>query len=69
MVDRVWYIWQLRDYTNRQQVIAGGTIWRSTNSTNQTLDDPVDLKILTNKVYKIKELMSTVEEPFCYAYE
>jgi tyrosinase len=69
MIDRVWSIWQLQDFENRQQVISGGTIWRDANSTIQTLDDLVDLKILTDKVYKIKELVSTVDGPFCYAYE
>ena len=69
MVDRVWYLWQLQDFANRQQIVAGGTIWRVPDSKNQTLDDPVDLGVVTNKVYKIRELVSTVEEPFCYAYE
>lgn len=37
----------------------------------QSLEDIVDLDVLNvdGKKYKIKELVSTVDGPFCYVYE
>lgn len=37
----------------------------------QSLEDPIDLEVLNvdGKKYKIKELVSTVDGPFCYTYE
>lgn len=69
MIDRTWYIWQSQDFANRQQVIAGGTTMMGFGSRLQSLEDPVDLGVVGPKVYKIKELVSTVEGPFCYIYE
>jgi tyrosinase len=70
MVDRVWYIWQSQDFANRQQVIAGGTQMMG-GGRAQSLEDNVDLEVLNvdGKVYKIKDLVSTVAGPFCYVYE
>lgn len=70
MIDRTWYIWQTQDFDKRQQVIAGGTSMMGAGRA-QTLEDVVDLEILNvdGKSYKIKELVSTVAGPFCYAYE
>jgi len=68
MIDRVWYIWQTQDFAKRQQVIAGGTSMFGGGKL-QSLEDNIDLGVLTSKVYKIKELVSTVDGPFCYAYE
>ncbi|KAF2875087.1 hypothetical protein BDV95DRAFT_307940 [Massariosphaeria phaeospora] len=69
MIDRVWSIWQTQDFANRQQVIAGGTSMMG--SGKATLEDAVDLEVLNvdGKKYKIKELVSTVDGPFCYVYE
>ncbi|KAH3904263.1 hypothetical protein HBI56_176760 [Parastagonospora nodorum] len=70
MIDRVWWIWQAQDYANRQQVIAGGTSMFG-GGRAQSLEDNVDLEVLNvnGKVYKIKELVSTVDGPLCYVYE
>lgn len=70
MIDRVWYIWQVQDFANRQQVIAGGTSMMGSGRP-QSLEDPLDLEVLNldGKIWKIKELVSTVDGPFCYVYE
>jgi tyrosinase len=71
MIDRTWYIWQSQDFANRQQVIAGGTSMIGFNTKPQSLEDKIDLEVLNvdGKSFKIKELVSTVEGPFCYVYE
>ncbi|KAK0730293.1 hypothetical protein B0H67DRAFT_503586 [Lasiosphaeris hirsuta] len=75
MIDRTWYIWQTQDFAARQQVIAGGTSMNGGfgfgggGSKMQSLEDPVDLGVVGNKVWKIKDLVSTVDGPFCYVYE
>ncbi|KAH6653851.1 hypothetical protein BKA67DRAFT_676399 [Truncatella angustata] len=68
MIDRTWAIWQLQDLPNRLQVIAGGTSMIGFNSRAQSLDDDIDLNILTQKVWKIRDLVSLVDGPFCYYY-
>ncbi|KAH7125506.1 hypothetical protein B0J11DRAFT_308009 [Dendryphion nanum] len=70
MIDRAWYIWQVQDFDKRQQVIAGGTSMMGGGKA-QSLEDTVDLEILNidGKKWKIKELVSTVDGPFCYTYE
>lgn len=70
MIDRVWYIWQTQDFSNRQQVIAGGTTMFG-GGRAQSLEDNIDLEVLNvdGKSYKIKDLVSTVAGPFCYVYE
>ncbi|KAK4185776.1 hypothetical protein QBC35DRAFT_555821 [Podospora australis] len=71
MIDRTWSIWQTQDLSNRLQVIAGGTSMMSFGfgGRMQSLEDPVDLGVAASKVYKIKDLVSTVDGPFCYVYE
>ncbi|OCL09552.1 Di-copper centre-containing protein [Glonium stellatum] len=68
MIDRVWYIWQIQNFSNRQLVISGGTTMMGSGPA-QTLDDLIDLNVVANKVYKIRDLVSTVDGPFCYVYE
>ncbi|KAF2477543.1 Di-copper centre-containing protein [Lindgomyces ingoldianus] len=70
MIDRTWYIWQSQDFAKRQQVIAGGTSMQGGGKA-QTLNDIVDMDVLNvdGKKYAIKELVSTVDGPFCYVYE
>ncbi|KAF2715515.1 Di-copper centre-containing protein [Pleomassaria siparia CBS 279.74] len=70
MIDRTWYIWQTQDFANRQQVIAGGTSMFGGGKA-QSLEDAVDLDVVNvdGKTWKIKELVSTVDGPFCYVYE
>ncbi|KAF2270213.1 Di-copper centre-containing protein [Lojkania enalia] len=70
MIDRVWYIWQSQDFANREQVIAGGTSMMMGGGKG-TLEDVVNMDVVNvdGKSYKIKELVSTVEGPFCYVFE
>lgn len=69
MIDRVWYIWQTQEFATRQQVIAGGK--SMLGGGQATLEDVVDMEVINvdGKSYKIKELVSTVDGPFCYIYE
>lgn len=75
MIDRTWYIWQTQDLPNRLAVIAGGTDMMGGffggGGRQQSLDDVVDLGVAApnGKSYKIRELVSTVDGPFCYVYE
>lgn len=70
MIDRTWYIWQVQDFPNRQQVISGGTSMFGGGKA-QSLEDPVDLSVvnINGKTWKIKELVTTTDGPFCYVYE
>jgi len=68
MIDRTWYIWQTQDFPNRQQVIAGGTSMMGGGKA-QALTDYVDLDVLASQKLMIKDLVSTVDGPFCYVYE
>ncbi|KAK8008439.1 Di-copper centre-containing [Apiospora marii] len=68
MIDRTWVIWQMQDLPNRMQVIAGGTSMMGWGSRAQKLEDPVDLDVVADKVYKISDLVSIVDGPFCYYY-
>ncbi|KAF2205269.1 Di-copper centre-containing protein [Delitschia confertaspora ATCC 74209] len=70
MIDRVWSVWQSQDLAKRLEVIAGGTSMMG-GGKQQSLDDVVDLEVLNigGKAYKIRELVSTVDGPFCYVYE
>ncbi|KAL2169412.1 hypothetical protein VTG60DRAFT_6041 [Thermothelomyces hinnuleus] len=67
MIDRTWTIWQSQDLDNRLQVIAGGSSMMG--GPPQTLDDPIDLGVVADKVYPIRDLVSVVDGPFCYVYE
>ncbi|OAA60536.1 putative domain, di-copper centre [Niveomyces insectorum RCEF 264] len=70
MIDRTWSIWQTQQLANRTEVIAGGTSMMGFGRL-QSLDDVVDLGVAAyeGKTYKIRELTSTVDGPFCYTYE
>lgn len=70
MIDRTWTIWQTQDLQNRMAVIAGGTSMMGFGKA-QSLDDIVDLGVvgIQGKTYKIRELVSIVDSPFCYVYE
>ncbi len=71
MIDRTWGVWQSQNLSTRTNVIAGGTSMVGFNTRLQSLDDPVDLGVASPdlKVYKIRDLVSTVDGPFCYTYE
>ena len=51
-------------------MIAGGTSMMGFGGT-ATLDDNVDMEVINvdGKAYKIRDLVSTVDGPFCYIYE
>lgn len=70
MIDRTWSIWQTQDLTNRMAVISGGSSMMGFGKA-QSLDDVVDLGVvgIGGMRYKIRELVSTVDGPFCYVYE
>ncbi|KAF2843303.1 Di-copper centre-containing protein [Patellaria atrata CBS 101060] len=70
MIDRVWYIWQIQDLKTRMNQIAGGTSMFG-GGRQQSLDDIVDLEVVgvNRKTYKIRDLTSVVDGPFCYVYE
>lgn len=68
MIDRIWYIWQSQDLSNRMQVLAGGT-YMFGGTTLGTLTDIVNITYVAKQVPQLKDLMSTVEGPFCYVYE
>ncbi|KXX76751.1 Tyrosinase [Madurella mycetomatis] len=68
MIDRAWTIWQSLDLAARTQVIAGGSSMMGFGR-QQSLDDLVDLGVVGEKVYRIRDLVSSVDGPFCYVYE
>ena len=72
MIDRTWSIWQTQDLGKRTSVIAGSTSMMGFGKL-QTLDDLIDIGVsapdIAKKTYKIRELTSTVDGPFCYTYE
>ncbi|AEO65574.1 uncharacterized protein THITE_2046868 [Thermothielavioides terrestris NRRL 8126] len=68
MIDRTWTIWQSQDLGARTQVIAGSSSMMGFGRA-QSLDDLVDLGVVGNKVYRIRDLVSVVDGPFCYVYE
>ncbi|KAK4218933.1 hypothetical protein QBC37DRAFT_304492 [Rhypophila decipiens] len=67
-IDRVWTIWQLQDINTRVNIVSGGTSMMGFGR-QQSLDDLVDLGVVGHKVYKIRDLVSTVDGPFCYTYD
>lgn len=74
MIDRVWWIWQNLDLPNRQNALAGTlTFANDPPSRNATLDDVVNLDVNNAPGYEggitLRELMSTMDGPFCYVYE
>ncbi|KAK4150399.1 hypothetical protein C8A00DRAFT_46195 [Chaetomidium leptoderma] len=69
-VDRLWTIWQnLGDPQDRTyQVWGTQTAWNMPPSDNVTLDTPVPFGSLSDPK-PIRELVSTIDGPFCYIYE
>lgn len=68
MIDRVWTIWQSQDYPNRMMQMTGGTTMFG-GGRQQSLDDPTYLGVVADKMYPIRDVMSSVDGPFCYVYE
>jgi tyrosinase len=70
MIDRVWWIWQNLDLANRQNAISGtGTFLNVPPSPNTTLDTIIDIGYAAGSPIAMKDLMSTIDGPFCYVYE
>ncbi|KAI1385398.1 Di-copper centre-containing protein [Hypoxylon trugodes] len=69
MIDLVWWTWQILDYKNRRNAIAGtGTFLNSPPSPSTTLDDIIDLGYAGGGPITMRELMSVNDGPFCYTY-
>lgn len=68
MIDRVYWIWQNQGLPERLSAISG-TITMSNNpaSRDATLDDLQDMGVNGGPI-KLRDLMSTVDGPFCYIY-
>ncbi|KAK1462392.1 tyrosinase central domain-containing protein [Colletotrichum cuscutae] len=70
-IDRIYWIWQMLDWENRQDIFGTVTMQNIPPSRNGTLDDLVDLRPLAEP-RKLRDLMSTIGiggSPFCYVYE
>lgn len=69
MIDRVWWIWQSLDLKDRREAIHGtGTFFNQPPSPPTTLNDVIDLGYAGGRPRKMRELMSTTDEAFCYTY-
>jgi tyrosinase len=69
-IDRVYWIWQMMDFQNRQGVHGTNTMLNLFPSANTTVEDTVDVGHLAGPI-KIKNLMSTTGaggSPLCYIY-
>ncbi|KAL1840823.1 hypothetical protein VTJ49DRAFT_7722 [Mycothermus thermophilus] len=68
MLERVYWIWQLLDFKNRQGVHGTGTFLNMPPSANVTVEDELDLSPHNGPV-KIKDLMNSLSgAPLCYVY-
>ncbi|KAK7432544.1 hypothetical protein QQZ08_000751 [Neonectria magnoliae] len=71
MIDRVWWIWQMLSPLKRQYssiALQGtNTFLNNPASANTTFDDYVNYGFAGPK-RQIKDLMSTLDGPFCYVY-
>jgi tyrosinase len=69
-IDRVYWIWQMMDFQNRQGVFGTNTLLNQPPSANTTVEDNIDLSPIASPI-KIKNLMSTTGQngsPLCYIY-
>ncbi|KAH6679838.1 hypothetical protein F5X68DRAFT_172828 [Plectosphaerella plurivora] len=72
MIDRVWWMWQMLKPSERaasEKAIAGTrTFLNQPPSPDGTLDDLIDLESAFGPATKIRDLLSSVQGPLCYAY-
>jgi tyrosinase len=72
MVDRVWWIWQLLDSSERaggSTAIAGTrTFLNNPPSPDATIEDYIDAGYAAGAPIKIKDALDTTKGPFCYVY-
>lgn len=67
-VDRVWSIWQGLNAANRtNQVYGTGTAFNEPPSPNVTLATSLNFDVLSPSV-SIRDVVSTIDGPFCYEY-
>ncbi|KAM7186055.1 tyrosinase-like protein [Rhypophila sp. PSN 637] len=66
-IDRVYWIWQMQDFKNRQGVAGTQTLLDMPPSPNTTVNDLLNVAPLGESV-KIKDVMNTVGGPLCYVY-
>ncbi|KAK2056368.1 Di-copper centre-containing protein [Colletotrichum caudatum] len=72
MVDRVWWMFQSMDLEKRTgaEGIAGTGTWlNDPESAPTTLDTTINLGYAAGEEIAMRELMSTIEGPFCYIYQ
>ncbi|EGC43837.1 tyrosinase [Histoplasma capsulatum var. duboisii H88] len=68
-IDRLWSIWQWLDIEKRRNAIYGTlTLANIPPTRNGTLDDIIDVGPLAPPV-PVREVMSTIDGPFCYFYQ
>lgn len=69
-IDRIWYLWQNRNLTERQYAITGtGTMFNYPPSPLFRLNDTVSLEVLSpGGPRPIREVLNTLGGPFCYKY-
>ena len=73
MIDLVWSAWQALDYEARtygDNAISGtGTFLNNPPSPNTTFETPITLGYAGSGLnVSMRDVMSTVEGPFCYTY-
>jgi tyrosinase len=68
MIDRVFWIWQNQGLPDRLSELAGTiTMGNNPPSRDATLDDLQDIGFNAGPI-KLRDLMSTIDGPFCYIY-
>jgi tyrosinase len=67
-VDRIFWIWQNLDLTNRLFAVGGThTVFNQPPSANTTLDEYLDMGVLAPAL-TIRNVSNTMDGPFCYIY-
>ncbi|OAX85167.1 hypothetical protein ACJ72_00469 [Emergomyces africanus] len=68
-IDRLWSIWQWLDIKERRDAIYGTlTLANIPPTRNGTLDDIIDVGPLAPPI-SVRDVMSTIDGPFCYFYQ
>lgn len=68
-IDRLWSIWQWQDIERRKDAAFGTlTLGNVPPSRQGTLDDIIDMGPLGESL-PMRDVMSTIEGPYCYFYE
>lgn len=67
-VDRVWWLWQLQDEQRLWQVDGTITFANIPPSRNGTLDDWLEMGYVSDVSKRLREVVDTTREGFCYIY-